>query len=70
MANPGSKHWRIDLLPMAAAVTIAVVGIAAWFFAVFVAERNPQNGVTMISTAVADRAGATVLPTEPVLKNR
>ena len=61
-----SKDRRGNLVPVMAAAVIAVVGTAALFFMDFGPNNEvKRNGISMITTAVVDRAGATALPTEP-----
>ena len=61
-----SGQRREDLVPMAAAVVVALVGIAA----MVITERDPgddarSNGISMITTAALERAGAIAFPTDP-----
>jgi hypothetical protein len=59
--NPLSKETHGRLVPAAAAVIIAVVGTVTLFFMAFGPGNDiHSNGISMITTAVADRAGATV----------
>ena len=62
-----SEAPRMDLAPAVAAVVVAVVAIAA----LLIAENDLRyeirsSGIGMITTAVAERAGAVVSPGEPV----
>ncbi len=60
---------RRDLVAMAAAVVVAVVGIAALVFMEAGLKDDVQrNSISMITTAVVDRAGATALPSDPKLQ--
>jgi hypothetical protein len=61
-----SGQRREVLVPMAAAVAVALIGIAA----LVITEHNPagdaqSSSISMITTAVSERAGATALPTDP-----
>ena len=57
------KNRRGDLVPMAAAAVVAVVGIAALvFMEVGLKDDVQRDSISMITTAVVDRAGATALP--------
>ena len=57
-----------DLVPAIMAAAIAIVGLATMFFTDFVPKDEPERtGITMITAAVVERAGATVLPTEPAV---
>jgi hypothetical protein len=55
---------RGGIAPIAVAVAVAVAGSAAMFLIEFRPDVS-RNGVTMITAASADRAGATAHPTEP-----
>jgi hypothetical protein len=56
-----TKETRGHLVPVALAAIIAVVGTVTLFFMAFGPTNNVQsNGISMITTAVVDRAGATV----------
>jgi len=58
------KNTRGALVPFAIAVVVAVLGTAALFVTEFATrDEFPSNGVSMVTAASADRAGATVLPT-------
>ena len=60
-----SKNRR-DLVSMAAAAVVAVVGIAALvFMEVGLKDDGQRNSISMITTAVVDRAGAIALPSDP-----
>jgi hypothetical protein len=55
-----------ELVPALTAAAIAIVGLAMMFFTEFAPKDQPElTGISMISTAVIERAGATLLPTEP-----
>jgi len=57
------------LVPIATAIAIALAGTAAMFLIEFrPTDDAARNGVSMISAASADRAGATAHPTEPVAR--
>jgi hypothetical protein len=59
--NPLGKETRGRLVPATSAAIIAVVGTVTLFFMAFgPANDVHSNGISMITTAVADRAGATV----------
>jgi hypothetical protein len=59
------KNARGALVPFVIAVVVAVLGTAALVVTEFAArdEIASGNGVSTITAAAADRAGATVLPT-------
>ena len=60
---------RSGLVPIATAIAIALAGTAAIFLIEFRPNDDAaRNGVSMISAASADRAGATAHPTEPVAR--
>ena len=53
-----------ELGPVAIAVAIALVGTAAVFLMDFGPETRVQHdGITMVTAAAVERAGATVVPT-------
>jgi hypothetical protein len=55
-----------ELVPMMAAALIAMVGAGMLVFIDFDPKTDVQgHGITMITTSVVERAGATALPTEP-----
>ena len=54
-----------DLVPVMAVAAIAVVGAAALYFMNFGPQNEVPHGINMITAAVVDQAGATVLPTQP-----
>jgi hypothetical protein len=57
-------HTRGHLVPVAIAVLVAVLSTVALFFLEFGAKHEvARDGVSMITSAAADRAGAIVLPT-------
>ena len=61
-----SKNRHGDLVPMAAAAAVAVVGIAALvFMEVGLKDDVQRDSISMITTAVVDRAGAIALPSDP-----
>lgn len=58
------KNARGHLVPFVIAVAVAVVGTVALFFLEFgTKEEVARDGVSMVTSAAADRAGATALPT-------
>lgn len=58
------KNARGALVPFAIAVVVAVLGTAAFFVLEFgTKEQGPGNGISMVTSAAADRAGATARPT-------
>ncbi|MBN8990797.1 MAG: hypothetical protein J0H42_21335 [Rhizobiales bacterium] len=58
------KNTRGALVPFVIAVLIAVLGTAALFALEFGGRSEvADNGINMVTSAAADRAGATVLPT-------
>ena len=58
------KNTRGALVPFAIAVLIAVLGTAALFVLEFRSRGEVAgNGISMVTAASADRAGATVRPT-------
>lgn len=59
---------RRDLVRMAAAAVVAVVGITALVFMEVGKDDVQRNGISMITTAVVDRAGATARPSDPKLQ--
>ena len=64
-----SKHRRGDFVPMAVAAVIAAVGIASLVFMEIGPKGDVQrNGISMITTAVVDKAGATALPSDPKIQ--
>ena len=64
MNNP--ENTRGTLLPVAIATVVAVIGTAALFVLdLRTRDEAAGNGVSMITTAAAERAGATVHPTAP-----
>jgi hypothetical protein len=55
-----------DLIPMTMALVIAAASAATLFFMDFGPKNDVErHGVSMITAAVVERAGATALPTEP-----
>jgi hypothetical protein len=58
------KNTRGSLVPFAIAVVVAVAGTAALFFLEFGTKNEVAgDGISMVTSAAADRAGATALPT-------
>jgi hypothetical protein len=58
------KNTRGAVVPFAIAVLIAVLGTVALFVMEFGSRGEvANNGISMVTAASADRAGATVLPT-------
>jgi hypothetical protein len=59
--NPLSKETRGNLVPVVLAAVIAVVGTVTLYFMAFGPTDDAQSkGITMITAAVVERAGATV----------
>ena len=61
--NNSGRNTQGMLFPVFLAVMIAVAGTAAMFLIEFRPDLS-RNGVTMITAASADRAGATAHPAE------
>jgi hypothetical protein len=58
------KNARGALVPFTIAVLIAVLGTAALFVLEFrTRDEIADNGISMVTSAAADRAGATARPT-------
>ena len=57
------KNTRGSLVPFVVAVVVAVVGTAAMFVLEFGTKDEVANGIGMVTSAAADRAGATARPT-------
>jgi hypothetical protein len=58
-----------SLLPMIAAAAVAALSTAALFvFEIAPLRHAPQSTIGMVTSAAVDRAGATVLPTNPAIK--
>ena len=57
-----------SLLPMITAAAIAALSTAALFVFEIAPRHAPQNTIGMVTSAAAERAGATVLPTNPTIK--
>ena len=58
------KNTRGALVPFAIAVLIAVLGTAALFVLEFrTRDEVASDGISMVTSAAADRAGATAVPT-------
>jgi hypothetical protein len=58
------KNTRGSLVPFAIAVVVAVLGTAALFVLEFgTKDEVADNGISMVTSAAADRAGATARPT-------
>jgi hypothetical protein len=58
------KNTRGTVIPFAIAVIVAVLGTAGLFLLEFGArDEVAGNGISMVTAASVDRAGATVLPT-------
>lgn len=61
-----SGYGRKQLVPAAIAAVLAAIGIASFLFAHFGPKADvPPGGIGMTSTAVVERAGAKLIPTEP-----
>jgi hypothetical protein len=64
-----SKSGRRELLPMAVAAAIALSGSLTLFLMDFGPNNDVQRGgLSMITAAVVDRAGATASPTQPTVQ--
>ena len=58
------KNTRGSLIPFVVAVVVAVLGTAALFVLEFgTRDEVASNGISMVTSAAADRAGATARPT-------
>jgi hypothetical protein len=58
------ENARGALVPFAIAVVVAVLGTAALFVLEFgTKDEVADNGISMVTSAAADRAGATARPT-------
>jgi hypothetical protein len=58
------KNTRGSLVPFVIAVVVAVLGTAAFFVLEFgPKDEIAENGISMVTSAAADRAGATARPT-------
>ena len=58
------KNTREHLVPFVIAVVVAVVGTVALFFLEFGTKNDiAGDGIGMVTSAAADRAGAIALPT-------
>jgi hypothetical protein len=58
------KNARGSLVPFAIAIVVAVLGTVAFFVLEFGSKDEIANdGISMVTSAAADRAGATALPT-------
>lgn len=67
--NNFDKNTRGALFPVLLAILIAVAGTAAMFLIEFRPNDDAaRTGVSMISAASADRAGATAHPTAPAAR--
>ena len=58
-----TKNTRGSLVPFVIAVVVAVVGTVAMFVVEFGTRDEVTNGIGMVTSAAADRAGATARPT-------
>ena len=64
MQIPG-KNTRGAMVPVAIAVVVAVLGTAAIFvLEIGTKDERAGNGISMITSAAANRAGATARPTD------
>ena len=64
-----SGNNRTHRVPAATAAVLAAIGIASFLFTHFGPKADvPPGGISMTSTAVVERAGATLIPTEPRAK--
>ena len=60
-----ARNRRGQWIPMAVAAVVAVTSTATFLFMEFAPKNDIQaNGVSMITTAVVYRAGATLLPSD------
>ncbi|QWG16916.1 hypothetical protein KMZ68_18265 [Bradyrhizobium sediminis] len=61
-----SGNNRTHRVPAATAAVLAAIGIASFLFAHFASKADVSTGgISMTSTAVVERAGATLIPTKP-----
>lgn len=61
-----SRYGRKQLVPAAIAAVLAAIGIASFLFTHFGPKAYVHpGGIGMTSTVVVERAGATLIPTEP-----
>ena len=66
-----SEYPQRNLVSMAAAAVAALVAIAALLITELDTRYEAQsNGISMITTAVVEQAGAMVLPTNPTIRPR
>ena len=69
LMNTSGQNKRGAVIPVVMAVMIAVAGTAAMFLVEFRSNGDvARNGISMITAASADRAGATAHPTEPAVR--
>jgi hypothetical protein len=69
--NTRSENSRAGLAPVIVAAVAAVAGLATIFLFEFSPPRNVATGtVGMVTSAAVERAGATVLPTDPAAHTR
>jgi hypothetical protein len=58
------KNTRGSLIPFVVAVVVAVLGTTAFFVLEFGSrDEIARDGISMVTSAAADRAGATAVPT-------
>jgi hypothetical protein len=67
--NYRHEERRAGFGPVIAAAIVAVASTAALYFFELTTPKNaPQSTVGMVTSAAATRAGATVLPTDPAIR--
>jgi hypothetical protein len=67
--NYRHEERRAGFGPVIAAAVVAVASTAALYFFEITSPKNvPQATVGMVTSAAATRAGATVLPTDPAMR--
>ena len=67
--NYRHEERRAGFGPVIAAAVVAVASTAALYFFEITSPKNvPQATVGMVTSAAATRAGATVLPTDPAIR--
>jgi hypothetical protein len=67
--NTSGKNTNAAILPVSLAFIIAVAGTAAMFLFEFRSNDGvAHNGISMVTSAAAERAGATARPTDPVAR--
>ncbi len=62
-----SQQQRAGFAPVIATAIVAIAGAAGFFFFALSPRTNlDHGGINMVTEAAAERAGATVLPTDPM----